>query len=268
MTAIEGTLPDALESIGEDSLDVVLSISVLEHLWDPAALLRELRRVAAPGGVCLVNVPSWRGKRYLELSARLGLSPAEEIRRPQDLLRPGRPLAVAGRGRLSARGHRVLPAQVRPQHLRRLQGPEMSFSERYLDETGRIVGELDRRRGRARRDRSRRGPRRRRTSLRARRRRIGRACGPRGQRLPQAVRLRDLRADRQRLGADRARERRRLGDRVCRVAQRLAARQRRRACWCSRSAAAASRRRSPAISLRPSTTPAEPARAIFGDRRT
>ena len=36
--------------------------------------------VAAPGGVCLVNVPSWRGKRYLELSARLGLSPAEEIR--------------------------------------------------------------------------------------------------------------------------------------------------------------------------------------------
>ena len=89
MTAIEGTLPDALESIGEDSLDVVLSISVLEHLWDPAALLRELRRVAAPGGVCLVNVPSWRGKRYLELSARLGLSPAEEIRDHKTYYDPG-----------------------------------------------------------------------------------------------------------------------------------------------------------------------------------
>ena len=92
VTAIEGTLPDALETIGDESLDVVLSISVLEHLWDPAALLRQVRRVAAPGGVCLVNVPSWRGKRYLELSARLGLSPAEEIRDhktyydPRDLL--------------------------------------------------------------------------------------------------------------------------------------------------------------------------------------
>ena len=80
VTAIEGPLPDALEPIGEDSLDVVLCISVLEHLWDPAALLRELRRVAAPGGVCLVNVPTWRGKRSLEFSAfRLGLSPAEEM---------------------------------------------------------------------------------------------------------------------------------------------------------------------------------------------
>jgi SAM-dependent methyltransferase len=92
VTAIEGTLPDTLETIGDESLDVVLSISVLEHLWDPAALLRQVRRVAAPGGVCLVNVPSWRGKRYLELSARLGLSPAEEIRDhktyydPRDLL--------------------------------------------------------------------------------------------------------------------------------------------------------------------------------------
>jgi SAM-dependent methyltransferase len=92
VTAIEGTLPEALEAIGDDSIDVVLSISVLEHLWDPGALLRHLLRVAAPGGVCLVNVPSWRGKRYLELSARLGLSPAEEIRDhktyydPRDLL--------------------------------------------------------------------------------------------------------------------------------------------------------------------------------------
>jgi len=55
--------------------------------------LRELRRVAASGAVCLVNVPSWRGKRFLEFSAfRLGLSPAEEIRDhktyydPRDLL--------------------------------------------------------------------------------------------------------------------------------------------------------------------------------------
>lgn len=93
VTVIEGALPDALGDIDDDSLDVVLCISVLEHLWDPVSMLRELRRVAAPGAVCLVNVPSWRGKRFLEFSAfRLGLSPAEEIRDhktyydPRDLL--------------------------------------------------------------------------------------------------------------------------------------------------------------------------------------
>jgi SAM-dependent methyltransferase len=93
VTVIEGALPDALGAVSDNSMDVVLCISVLEHLWDPVSMLRELRRVAAPGAVCLVNVPSWRGKRYLEFSAfRLGLSPAEEIRDhktyydPRDLL--------------------------------------------------------------------------------------------------------------------------------------------------------------------------------------
>jgi SAM-dependent methyltransferase len=80
ITAIEGVLPDALREIESASLDVVLCISVLEHLWQPLETLVELRRIVAPGGVCLVNVPSWRGKRFLEFSAyRLGLSPAEEM---------------------------------------------------------------------------------------------------------------------------------------------------------------------------------------------
>ena len=80
VTAIEGRLPEALAGVADASLDVVICISVLEHLWEPLDTLRELRRVVAPGGVCLVNVPSWRGKRALELSAfRLGLSPAEEM---------------------------------------------------------------------------------------------------------------------------------------------------------------------------------------------
>jgi len=61
-------------------LDVVLIVSVLEHVWEPLEVMREIRRALRPGGVCLVNVPSWRGKRYLELSAfRLGLSPAAEM---------------------------------------------------------------------------------------------------------------------------------------------------------------------------------------------
>jgi len=78
--AIEGPLPDALAALPAASLDVVLIVSVLEHVADALGLLREVKRLLAPGGVALVNVPSWRGKTFLELSAfRLGLSPASEM---------------------------------------------------------------------------------------------------------------------------------------------------------------------------------------------
>jgi len=77
---IEGSLPGTLTRLQDDSQDVVLCTSVLEHLWEPQRALDEMRRLLRPGGVCLVNVPSWLGKRALELSAfRLGLSPAEEM---------------------------------------------------------------------------------------------------------------------------------------------------------------------------------------------
>src|SRR5215208_305869 len=80
VTAIEGWLPDVLPTVEAETLDVVLCLSVLEHLWDADAALADLFRVTAPGGVVLINVPSWQGKRFLELSAfRLGLSPAEEM---------------------------------------------------------------------------------------------------------------------------------------------------------------------------------------------
>jgi SAM-dependent methyltransferase len=80
ITAIEGILPDVLGQLPARSLDVVLCISVLEHLWEPLKLLQECRRIVRPTGVCLFNVPSWRGKRFLEFSAfRLGLSPKEEM---------------------------------------------------------------------------------------------------------------------------------------------------------------------------------------------
>jgi SAM-dependent methyltransferase len=80
VTAIEGGLPGALHALESNSFDVVLCASVLEHLWEPLEALREFRRLVAPGGVCLFNVPSWRGKAALEFSAfRLGLSPREEM---------------------------------------------------------------------------------------------------------------------------------------------------------------------------------------------
>jgi SAM-dependent methyltransferase len=80
VSAIEGVLPEAIALIPDESLDVVVCNSVLEHLWDPLDALREFHRVLVPSGTVLVNVPSWRGKRALETSAfRLKLSPAEEM---------------------------------------------------------------------------------------------------------------------------------------------------------------------------------------------
>jgi SAM-dependent methyltransferase len=77
---IEGPLPGTLAQLEAGSVDVVMCVSVLEHLWEPERALAEMQRILRPGGVCLVNVPSWRGKRLLELSAfRLGLSPADEM---------------------------------------------------------------------------------------------------------------------------------------------------------------------------------------------
>jgi SAM-dependent methyltransferase len=77
---VEGPLPDTLAGLDDASVDVVLCTSVLEHLWEPQRALDEMRRVLRHDGVCLVNVPSWRGKWFLELSAfRFGLSPAAEM---------------------------------------------------------------------------------------------------------------------------------------------------------------------------------------------
>ncbi len=78
--AIEGELPATLEELEPTSLDVIMLNSVLEHLWEPEWALAEAWRVLRPGGTLMVNVPSWRGKRFLELSAfRFGTSPAEEM---------------------------------------------------------------------------------------------------------------------------------------------------------------------------------------------
>jgi SAM-dependent methyltransferase len=78
--ACVGPLGQTISDLPEHSLDVVLAISVLEHVWEPLGLLESMRRLLAPGGRCLINVPSWRGKRYLELAAfRWGVSPASEM---------------------------------------------------------------------------------------------------------------------------------------------------------------------------------------------
>jgi 2-polyprenyl-3-methyl-5-hydroxy-6-metoxy-1,4-benzoquinol methylase len=80
VVALEGALPKSLRSIASGALDGVLCVSVLEHLDEPDETLREIFRTLSPGGVLFLNVPSWRGKTFLELSAfRLHLSPAAEM---------------------------------------------------------------------------------------------------------------------------------------------------------------------------------------------
>jgi SAM-dependent methyltransferase len=77
---LEGRIEDTLPRLAANAFDVVLLINVLEHLCEPLHALRGIHRVLAPGGAALVNVPTWAGKTFLELSAfRLGCSPAVEM---------------------------------------------------------------------------------------------------------------------------------------------------------------------------------------------
>lgn len=78
--AVQSPIGIVLPTVPDQSFDIVLCLSVLEHLDEPQAALDGFRRILAPGGLALINVPSWRGKPWLELSAfRLGLSPSIEM---------------------------------------------------------------------------------------------------------------------------------------------------------------------------------------------
>jgi SAM-dependent methyltransferase len=80
VTAVEGSIVDVLPTLKSGSLDIVICLSVLEHLWEPQEALDHFHRLLAPGGVAILNVPSWLGKPFLELASfRLGLAPAEEM---------------------------------------------------------------------------------------------------------------------------------------------------------------------------------------------
>lgn len=76
----QATIEQTLPNLETETVDVVLLISVLEHLVEPQFVLQSAWRVLRPSGLLLVNVPTWSGKRFLELSAfQFGLSPKVEI---------------------------------------------------------------------------------------------------------------------------------------------------------------------------------------------
>jgi SAM-dependent methyltransferase len=79
-TFFEGPIEETMPKLAGQTFDVVMIISVLEHLAEPQAALASARALLKPGGVLLINVPTWRGKFFLEFSAfRLGLSPKTEM---------------------------------------------------------------------------------------------------------------------------------------------------------------------------------------------
>jgi SAM-dependent methyltransferase len=76
----EATIEQTLPNLESESLDVVMLISVLEHLLEPQFVIESAWHLLRTNGLLLVNVPTWTGKRFLELSAfRFGFSSKVEI---------------------------------------------------------------------------------------------------------------------------------------------------------------------------------------------
>jgi len=76
----EGTIEDTLPKLRPERFDAVMLISVLEHLREPQFVIECVSGLLKPSGALLINVPTWRGKAFLEFSAfRLGLSPTAEM---------------------------------------------------------------------------------------------------------------------------------------------------------------------------------------------
>jgi len=77
---VEAALEEALPGLSGGHFDLVLFVNALEHLAEPQVALGHVHRILKPGGRLFLNVPTWRGKTFLELSAfHLGLSAPAEV---------------------------------------------------------------------------------------------------------------------------------------------------------------------------------------------
>ncbi len=76
----EDTIENILPRFESNFFDLIVMISVLEHLDETLGVLRECKRILKNEGALLINVPTWRGKFFLEMSAYyFNLSPKSEI---------------------------------------------------------------------------------------------------------------------------------------------------------------------------------------------
>ena len=79
-TCIESNINNSFSKLGNQKFDLILIISVLEHLDNPVEVLKKCKNILKPNGKILINVPTWAGKFFLELSAfKLNLSPKIEM---------------------------------------------------------------------------------------------------------------------------------------------------------------------------------------------
>lgn len=77
---IENSIEGALEDLSSNKYDLIMIISVLEHLNNPLQVLKKCKKMLNDEGVLIINVPTWLGKIFLEFSAfKLALSPKEEM---------------------------------------------------------------------------------------------------------------------------------------------------------------------------------------------
>ena len=117
-TFYQGTTEQTLPKLESETVDVVMLISVLEHLVEPQFVIESAWRMLRRSGLLLVNVPTWIGKRFLGLSAfRFGFSSKVEIERSQNVLRQTRSLADAGSCGVQAESDPIAVPQVWPKSL-------------------------------------------------------------------------------------------------------------------------------------------------------
>ena len=77
---VKGELPTSLINITIKNADLVIANNILEHLSEPNLVLEKIRKILSKTSIVYINVPSWRGKYFLELAAfRFNLAPQEEM---------------------------------------------------------------------------------------------------------------------------------------------------------------------------------------------
>lgn len=80
-----GDLYEVLPKLEDDSFDMIIFLSILEHLDNVEVALREARRLLKPGGKIFFNTPTWFGKWVLEnIVSNSLLDPTGEIQQQYD----------------------------------------------------------------------------------------------------------------------------------------------------------------------------------------